>query len=74
MPTVNELGPEEIRTVLLRHEGSISWIAEKLEVRASTVSVVLSGRAASKRIISACRRKALSLLEQERAQEAKGAA
>jgi DNA invertase Pin-like site-specific DNA recombinase len=56
-------------TILRRHEGSITAIARKLDVRVSTVSRILAEVAASQRIEKAVIKKALALLEQERAQQ-----
>ncbi len=52
----------EIAEVLRKHEGSITAIANELGVRSSTVSGVLAGKSASKRIEEACRAKAMRLL------------
>lgn len=60
-----ELTIKEIRKILLRHPPSITQIADKLDVRASTVSIVLQEKSGSERIVEACRKLAHTLLEQE---------
>src|ERR1051326_7332379 len=64
--TQPELAIAEIRQILLRHEGTITSIANELGVRSGAVSQTLSGKAASKRIEEACRAKAFALLKQEK--------
>jgi predicted transcriptional regulator len=58
---------ENIRQILQRHLGSIQRIAELLGVSHTTVSLCLSGKTTSKRIMEAAHGKAIQLLEQEQA-------
>lgn len=61
-----DLTVEEIREIILRHEGSMSQVAFALGIRPNGVSMTLAGKATSARIIDACRAKALELLSMER--------
>jgi hypothetical protein len=71
--TTEEMSIPQAAAILRRHEGSITAIARKFGVRTASVSMVLSGHIASKRIQAAAIKKALALLEQERVQEGSAA-
>lgn len=64
----------EIREILRRHEGSIGAVARELGITISSVSMWLYGRSKSSRVAAAAERRALALLEEEKAKAAGGAA